>query len=56
MSLFPYQEEGARWLASKRRALLGDGMRCGKTPQSIVAADLVNAHSILVVFPFFFGI
>jgi SWI/SNF-related matrix-associated actin-dependent regulator of chromatin subfamily A-like protein 1 len=51
VKLFPYQDEGARWLAGKRRALLGDGMRCGKTPQSIVAADMIGAHSILVVCP-----
>lgn len=51
MNLFPYQEEGARFLASHRRALLADGMRVGKSPQSIAAADLVGARNVLVVCP-----
>lgn len=51
MKPFPYQEEGARWLASKKRALLGDGMRCGKTIQSVIAADLIGAKNVLVVCP-----
>lgn len=50
-SLYPYQEEGARWLSTKRFALLADEMRLGKTPQAIRAADLVMARSILVVCP-----
>lgn len=51
MKLFPYQEYGASWLASKRFALLADEMRVGKSPQSITAADICNAKSILVLGP-----
>jgi SWI/SNF-related matrix-associated actin-dependent regulator 1 of chromatin subfamily A len=50
-TLLPYQEEGARWLASRKFALLGDQMRLGKTPQSIRAADLIDAKPILVLCP-----
>jgi len=49
--LDPAQEFGGRWLAGRRRAILGDGMRVGKTPQSIYAADLVGARNVLVVCP-----
>lgn len=51
MTLYAYQNEGAAWLASKKRAILADGMRVGKTPQAIVAADIIGARSILVVCP-----
>lgn len=51
MNLYPYQEEGARFLASLRRGMLMDGMRVGKTPQAIAAADLVGARNVLVVCP-----
>lgn len=51
MDLFPYQDTGARWLASRRRALLGDGPRVGKTRQAIIAADMAGLHSVLVVCP-----
>lgn len=50
-SLFPYQWEGAKWLASKERALLADEPGLGKTAQLIVAADLVKATEILIVPP-----
>lgn len=49
--LFPYQEEGAKWLSSKRFALLADEMRLGKTPQSIRACDLINAQTVLILCP-----
>lgn len=51
MKPFPFQEEGARWLAGKTRALLGDSMRVGKTIQSVIAADLIGAQNVLVVCP-----
>jgi SWI/SNF-related matrix-associated actin-dependent regulator 1 of chromatin subfamily A len=51
VTLFDYQNEGATWLAGQRRAILGDGMRVGKTPQAIVAADMIGARSVLVVCP-----
>lgn len=37
--LYPYQEEGAAWLAGKRAALLADEMGLGKSAQAIVAAS-----------------
>lgn len=38
-------------MTGQKRALLADGMRVGKTPQTIVAADMIGANSILVVCP-----
>jgi len=49
--LRPYQIDGARFLAARRHALLADEMRVGKTPQAIVAADLVCAQRVLVLCP-----
>ena len=51
MSLFPYQETGARWLAARRFAYLADEMGLGKTPQAICAADLAGARAVSVVCP-----
>lgn len=48
-ALFPYQDVGAAWLASKRLAYLADEMGVGKTAQAIRALDLVNANRILVL-------
>lgn len=39
--LYPYQLEGAGWLASRRFALLADEMGLGKTVQAIIAAERV---------------
>lgn len=47
--LFPYQAEGARWLAGQKRALLADKMGLGKTVQAIRAADLVAARRVAVI-------
>lgn len=47
--LFPYQIEGAKWLISKKQALLADKQRLGKTVQAISAFELVNASRVLVV-------
>ena len=51
MNLRPYQEEGARFLAGKHRALLADEMRLGKTPQAIHAAACLGVRSVLVLCP-----
>jgi len=51
MKLFPYQREGAKFLAARDRALLADGMGLGKTMQAIAAAAQVDAQSIVVVCP-----
>lgn len=45
----PHQIEGARFLADRRRALLADEPRVGKTGAAIMAADMVGANRILVV-------
>lgn len=50
-ALFPYQDEGARWLAGRERALLGDEMGLGKTPQAVRGADLAGARDVLVLAP-----
>lgn len=49
--LFPYQVEGAKWLASRKCALLADEMGLGKSAQAIAAADLIKARRILVICP-----
>lgn len=49
-TLFPYQEEGAAWLAAGGQ-YLADEQRVGKTPQLIRAADLVCADRVIVTCP-----
>lgn len=48
---FPYQLEGARWLAKTPQALLADEPGLGKSCQTVVAADRLGLSSILVVCP-----
>lgn len=48
--LFPYQEDGARFLLGGNR-MLGFPPGRGKTPTSIVAADALGAKRILVIAP-----
>lgn len=47
--LFPHQIDGARFLATRKAALLADVQRVGKTPTSIRACDYIFARRILVV-------
>jgi SNF2 family DNA or RNA helicase len=47
----PYQLEGRDFLAGKRRALLADEMRVGKTPQAILACQAIGAQSVRVICP-----
>jgi superfamily II DNA or RNA helicase len=53
--LFPYQNEGVAFLASRGRALLADDMGLGKTLQAICAAswlvDNAGIRKVLVVCP-----
>ena len=49
--LFPYQTDGAQWLAKVGRGLLADEPGLGKTAQAIVAACQVDAKRILVICP-----
>jgi SWI/SNF-related matrix-associated actin-dependent regulator 1 of chromatin subfamily A len=51
VTLYPYQVEGARFLASRRRAMLADEQGLGKTAQAIEAANLVGADPVLVICP-----
>lgn len=51
IELFPYQQEGAKWLAGRKTALLADQMGLGKTAQVIRACDLLGLNRILVVCP-----
>lgn len=51
MTLFPYQQQGAEFLATRRFAFLADGMGLGKTVQAIVACNIVRASRVLVVCP-----
>jgi SWI/SNF-related matrix-associated actin-dependent regulator of chromatin subfamily A-like protein 1 len=50
-TLFPYQIEGAAWLASKTVALLADDMGLGKSAQVIAALDQIRAERVMVVCP-----
>lgn len=49
--LFPYQQIGADWLASRKLALLADEMGLGKSAQSITAADFIAAKRVLIICP-----
>ena len=48
-NLFPYQLEGAKFLAARKNAGLFDGMRMGKTRQFLKAARMIGAETIAVV-------
>lgn len=50
-TLFPYQEIGADWLAARSTGMLLDGMRVGKTPQALRAAERKGARKVTVVCP-----
>lgn len=47
----PYQDVGARWLASQRRAGLADEQGLGKSFQAVRACALVHARKVAVVCP-----
>jgi SNF2 family DNA or RNA helicase len=49
--LFPYQVQGADFLAVRRFGLLADEMGLGKSAQAIRACDLLDARRILVLCP-----
>lgn len=51
LDLFPYQKEGAAFLASKRTALLADEPGLGKSGQAITAAKALKAKSVVVICP-----
>lgn len=51
MQLYPYQADGAAWLAAQRKALLADEPGLGKTPQAIIAARHLNAEAVVVLCP-----
>jgi len=46
-----HQIEGAKHLATAKRAILGDKMGLGKTLTSLIACDMLQAQKILVVVP-----
>lgn len=46
---YPHQIEGAKWLASRSFAMLGDEPRVGKTGTAIMASDMIGAVCTLVV-------
>jgi SWI/SNF-related matrix-associated actin-dependent regulator 1 of chromatin subfamily A len=51
--LYPYQQEGAAWLAERPRALLADEQGLGKTAQAVAACDttLSGNGNIAIVCP-----
>ena len=50
-ALSEYQLKGAKWLASRRRAILADDIGLGKTATAIAAADLLSPKQTLVISP-----
>ena len=46
-----YQEDAARWLVQRRKAILADDIGLGKTATAIGAAELANVSPICVVCP-----
>jgi SNF2 family DNA or RNA helicase len=51
MQLYPYQEQGAAFLAERGRAYNADGMGLGKTVQAMHATQLVKAKRVLWIGP-----
>lgn len=51
LKALPHQWDGMRYLATAKRAILGDGMGLGKTLTSIGALDISGAKRVLVVAP-----
>lgn len=51
IELFPYQVEGAEYLAARSRAGLFDIMGLGKSSQAIGALDICDARRVLIVCP-----
>ena len=49
--LYPFQEEGARYLARKKRAFLADDQGLGKTVQALAAIEMLGAYPCVVVCP-----
>jgi SWI/SNF-related matrix-associated actin-dependent regulator 1 of chromatin subfamily A len=49
MTPLPHQIEGAKFLAERSFGILADAPRVGKTGAAIMAADMLNLSSILVV-------
>jgi SWI/SNF-related matrix-associated actin-dependent regulator of chromatin subfamily A-like protein 1 len=47
--LFDFQEEGIKWLMTRKCALLADRPRLGKSVQTIVAADRLKLSKILII-------
>lgn len=51
MPLYPYQEEGARWLAQRPGALIADEPGLGKTLQIVRGADYAGLQKLLISCP-----
>jgi SWI/SNF-related matrix-associated actin-dependent regulator of chromatin subfamily A-like protein 1 len=51
VKLFPYQADGALFLAKRNKALLADGMGLGKSAQAIVACQAIEAKKVVVICP-----
>ena len=51
MKLYPYQRQGAEFLATHNHALLADEMGLGKTAQAVSAAKQVGAKTLCVICP-----
>lgn len=46
-----HQEEGVKFLTSKKRCILGDGCGLGKTIMSLTSSILLNKNKVLIITP-----
>lgn len=51
MNPFPFQTEGAEFLAGNKTAMLADEMGLGKTVQAVLACDRIGAKTVNVICP-----
>ncbi|MCK9541939.1 MAG: DEAD/DEAH box helicase [Novosphingobium sp.] len=50
-TLKPHQEDGIKFLYSKKRAILGDGCGLGKTIMSLSASTILDKKKVLIITP-----
>lgn len=51
MNLFPFQADGALFLAQRNKALLADAMGLGKSAQAVIACQAVEAKRVVIICP-----
>jgi len=51
VNLFPFQADGALFLAQRNKALLADAMGLGKSAQAVIACQAVEAKRVVIICP-----